>query len=340
MTTFASIRHQARRDRRAAKQAREELSKALLNLPAPQFEVELAVPKTADGDDDDMAVDTVLEADQAELDTRERREEQQRAQEEYERRSTVLRRPDLPRPSVVDTLVDPGLAPEIAQELELLLKHDAHKFPPKKRRKITSTAAPIELEELANLPVAKLLIETERDSIIQAKVDQAIAGGKASDREEALLLLTQCNVEACRADIVYVPDAGWIETPSDEDRKKAIRYEIEVLESATDALRKKNDKTAKKLDIKSGGYRQRASKLHEESLQAYSTWMDSVVEQRVYERLKGQEEAGGASRLQNLRTHIAALRQTEKLLQNEYGALLVQKKRRLQADQKKVGASS
>lgn len=329
MMTFASIRQQARQDRRAAKKARSELSKALERLPAPQFEVEVAVPNV---EDDKVVVETVVEADQAELDAMERQAEQKRAREEYERRSTVLRRPELPRPPI-DAVV-PVLDPLVTAELELLLQYDGQKFPLKKKRK--STFVP-EMEQLSHLAEAKRLIENEKVNLIKSKIDLAIAEKQASDTDQALSFLCQSNMDASEAALVFVPGKGWMEGVSEDDRKSAIRAEIEALESATAALKKKNDKTAKKVDIKSGGYRQRAKKLHEESLRAYSSWHESKIEEKVYRRLKDQEEAGGMARIERLRTQIEALRRSEAELQTEYGSLLVKKRRKMVESKKKVG---
>ncbi len=147
-STFASrhmsVRELAREERRSAKRARKELEDALANLPAPQFEYELAVPEDVpmeEADEDERVGRKVLVKDAAEVDAEEVRRLQREAEKLYEEQSSVIKRPDLPRPksgAVLDrlqeTVTDEDLAMASAaklvnEEMTTLISHDAYAHP-------------------------------------------------------------------------------------------------------------------------------------------------------------------------------------------------------------------
>eukprot|EP00985_Skeletonema_marinoi_P034839 scaffold44999_cov190-Skeletonema_marinoi.AAC.1 len=101
-STFASrhmsVRELAKEERRRAKRARKELEDALANLPAPQFEYELAVPEDVPMEEDERVGRKMLVKDAAELDAEEIKRLQREAEKLYEEQSSVIKRPDLPRP--------------------------------------------------------------------------------------------------------------------------------------------------------------------------------------------------------------------------------------------------
>ncbi|KAL7446949.1 hypothetical protein ACHAXM_010692 [Skeletonema potamos] len=147
-STFASrhlsVRELAKEERRRAKRARKELEEALANLPAPQFEYELAVPEDVpmeEADEDERIGRKVLVKDAAELDAEEMKRLQREAEKLYEEQSSVIKRPDLPRPksgAVLDrlqkTVADEDLvmvsaAKLINEEVTTLISHDAYAHP-------------------------------------------------------------------------------------------------------------------------------------------------------------------------------------------------------------------
>lgn len=100
-----SIREIAREERRAAKRARRELEAALAALPAPQFEYELAapeVPSNEDGGEEGAAAKArsayASQRDAADVEAEEIEMRRREAANSYEERSTVVKRPELPRP--------------------------------------------------------------------------------------------------------------------------------------------------------------------------------------------------------------------------------------------------
>jgi hypothetical protein len=146
-STFAtklSLRELAREERRRAKRARHDLEEALKNLPAPQFEYELAVPEDVTTEEDDDTHDEVGKKkhrvkDAAEVDREELERLRKEAERLYEEQSSVMKRPDLPRPKVAvlpDQLFVPTEAEAldtatkmINQEMMTLIGHDIHSHP-------------------------------------------------------------------------------------------------------------------------------------------------------------------------------------------------------------------
>mmetsp|Transcript_2945 Transcript_2945/g.6273 ORF Transcript_2945/g.6273 Transcript_2945/m.6273 type:complete len:907 (-) Transcript_2945:1027-3747(-) len=152
-STFASrhmsLRELAKEERRRAKRARKELEDALANLPAPQFEYELAVPEDVPMEEEDTKTSgkkfRVKDAADEEAEELERlRKEAERL---YEEQSSVIKRPDLPRPKsgVVSARLErafelrDGVDDEenamnaaarlIGEEMMTLINHDAHSHP-------------------------------------------------------------------------------------------------------------------------------------------------------------------------------------------------------------------
>jgi len=149
-STIMTIKQMAIAERRAAKQARKELEMALKNLPAPQFEYELAGPSAVtDDDDDDMdgggKAMVMAERDREELEAEEMARLKEEAVRIYEKRSSVVKRLDLPRPigSVEEEMVLVDMEEEevegvegernarmlVREEMLTLLQHDAFHHP-------------------------------------------------------------------------------------------------------------------------------------------------------------------------------------------------------------------
>lgn len=105
-STFASgkslsLRELAKEERRRAKRARKELEEALANLPAPQFEYELAVPDDVtmeEVDEGERMGRAVMVKDRADEDAEELERMRKEAERLYEEQSSVMKRDELPRP--------------------------------------------------------------------------------------------------------------------------------------------------------------------------------------------------------------------------------------------------
>jgi len=153
-STFASSKHLslreiAKEERRRAKRARKELEEALANLPAPQFEYELAVPEDVtmeEAEEDERMV--MMVKDKADEDAEELERLRKEAERLYKEQSSVMKREELPRPRggavmhrlqrgvvTVATEKDDGeleletAAMLIHKEMATLINHDAHSHP-------------------------------------------------------------------------------------------------------------------------------------------------------------------------------------------------------------------
>lgn len=152
-STFASsknlsIRELAKEERRRAKRARKELEDALANLPAPQFEYELAVPEDVtmeEADEDERMIMTVK--DRADEEAEELERLRKEAERLYEEQSSVMKRGELPRPKggavsmrLQGTLLEvsdkgdeevqlDAATKLIHEEMATLINYDAHSHP-------------------------------------------------------------------------------------------------------------------------------------------------------------------------------------------------------------------
>ena len=332
-STFASsryvsddeeLRRQAREERRALKAARSQLEAALAALPAPQFEYELAAPEveTVD-DDDDAAAKSKRPLDQADVEASERQAKRLKAEKELEARSTVLKRPDLPRPLFIDpeaVVVESDSFPEAAKlvqvEMLKLLQHDAYAHPVStcKKKKQSSVPVPrqvtLETIDLDELRAARELLEGETIAVSAEEIDFSMSA--STQAGENLVFL----------------DGKWQEARAGKDRLTSLQAQFEALKGAFTELRKKNDKTAQKLSVVNGGYSKRAVALKGEILYAAGALQDSRIEQAVFERLQRQESSGGASRIEKLQDEVNNLKALEAGLQKMYGDLRIEKRRR------------
>jgi hypothetical protein len=329
-STFASsryvsddedLRRQAREERRALKAARQQIEAALASLPAPQFEYELAAPEveTVDDDEDNESAKVKRPLDQADLEAAERSAKRLKAERELEARSTVLKRPELPRPSVIDpsavvveSTSHPDAAKLVQTELLRLLQHDAYAFPvapPKNNAEMTPvpptpvTLEPIELEALYS---ARELLEAET--------------GDYTVSEDPT------KVNAAANDLVFI-NGSWQEATEQSDRLASLKAQFTALDSATKELRKANDKAENKLTLAHGGYSKRSRALRDEILATVGATQNALIEQTIFEQLQRQESSGGAARIEKLEEEVKHLKSLEASLQKEYGDLRIERRR-------------
>lgn len=341
-TNATSIRDLARQERRAAKRARQDLEAALAALPAPQFEYELATPEEQQ-EADAMQVETIYEADMADVEAADQQQRRAEAERLYEARNTVLKRNDLPRPA--------GPIPELAvttndyaqalveAELIKLLKHDDHAYPvvesdsrkkSKKRKKETSSqGVKLDICTEEALDQARELLEQETEQLVQDKIRQAKADNGNDTSEHAILdAMARSAADFSRegaSNLSYQEDKGCFVEHGDE--LEALKTEFQTIREATMALRKKNDKIATKLGVKNGGYTKRAKSLQKEILQGFAQTQNHKIERAVFESLASMEVRGATQRTESLQEELAALDTQESKLQKQYGDLLLDKKR-------------
>lgn len=344
-----SIKEIARAERRAAKRARKELEMALANLPAPQFEYELAAPDAVTDDDEDRSK-MVMEKDAAELEEEELARLEKEAAASYAKRSSVVKRMDLPRPigGVDEVLIlDPTIEEEldtrklVNNEMLVLLQHDAFVHPytkaeeefdsgkkskkDKKRRKKAASVSdsvnppekPLEYFEEEALDAAKHLLEDEYESVIQEK-RRAVAdthGKFESDKEVIDLLNQETIVKSLRS----AENGG--------DIVSSLPKELSVMQESIEAMRKRADKLESKLAIKNGGYMKRSAAMQESLSNDFAQLQNSGIEELVFSLLLEHERGGMAQRIEKLEEETEHLEQTETSLQKQYGDLLHERNR-------------
>jgi chromosome segregation ATPase len=146
---------------------------------------------------------------------------------------------------------------------------------------------------------------------------------------------------AAATHMVYLPDdRGWVESATEQDVIDSLRYEIQVLQEATASLKKKNDKTAAKLAVTNGGYVKRAEKLESEMAQLAEELQTANQEEAVYRVRQLNEMQGGTDRVEHWNRQIKALRLAEAALQKQFGALRMEKRRRILAAKSATATSS
>lgn len=239
-TFVSSVRELARQERRAAKQARLALEKALEALPSPQFEYELSLPESSGTDEQQPVVTTV--PDQADVEAAALQQRQRQAQEALRMRSTVLRRPDLPRP--VPTTLTSNFDDVVVREMLDVIKSDALAYPlvdvetKKKSKGSTKVMEPaiehfeLEVIPLEDLDQARILVQEEYEVMMEERIGQAMRDSKAATHDDALHFLRSETIGA-------IQSSGKSTHPP---CIKELREEWDALREATTLMHKRNEK--------------------------------------------------------------------------------------------------
>ena len=374
-STFASrlmsVRELAKEERRRAKRARKELEDALANLPAPQFEYELAVPEDVtmeEADEDERVGRKVHVKDAAELDAEEIKRMQKEAEKLYEEQSSVIKRPDLPRPKsgavldrLQDTVTDEDLAMVSAaklinEELATLISHDAYAHPvqpdkkdpifaslmsegkknkkDKKRKQAMEPETHLDYIPEDSLETANQLLEDELKAVLKEKREllSSTTGKYYENDSDVLDAVVAETVQAASgsASQLSFSTNGWEQGVEGNDRTAETLYaEYTAIQNATNAVAKACSKLEQKLEIQTGGYNQRSQSLINSSMQSFAMLQHSKIEAVVYSRLRSHETRGAQLRMERLKDEIERLEEEETKKQKKYGEL-VHTKNRLQ----------
>ena len=357
-SSATTIRDIARQQKKAIREAQAALAKALASLPVPQYEYELALPTSVETVTDDEGrdhMDVEMAPDQADIEENERAERRLHAMKEYEARSSVLKRPELPRPQLHLCRSVPPQQMQIkssdarynesslliAKEAQILMVNDANNFPVldhmdssnkknKKKRKDIDTD-PHTLNDTADIPeleiipedalsAAKRMMDDEYNLLLQDRIDLVIRDGHASDSATALQYLASINVRVSRSNVETMD--------RQQQNVESLRSEYEMLSQATQKLKKKNDKIANKLQITNGGYMKRCADLQEQIRQLHTKLIEANIEHTVYDTLRSNETIGFQHRVQQLQEQIQSLRAIESQLQKQYGNIVIEQRRK------------
>jgi len=370
-----SIKEIARAERRAAKRARAELEMALANLPAPQFEYELAAPDAVTDDDDEGNVSKMsIEKDAAELEAEELARLKKEAAASYAKRSSVVKRLDLPRPvgnvdeaHIFDTEAegveegaDAGVANTLVKsEMLVLLQHDAFTHPyitvedelvggtgkkskkDKKKRKKAAAA----LSSAVN-PPEKALDYFEEEaldaakSLLEEEYENVIQEKRRIATGSGRNFQTDEDVKALLNSETIAQSINNSNSVADGgDYLSSLPNEFSAIQESIEAMRKRTDKLESKLAIKNGGYIKRSATMQESISNDFAALQNSGIEEFVFTSLMEHERRGMAERVEKLQQEIEYLEESESSLQKQYGDLLHERNRHKLLMRQKEGQS-
>ncbi len=353
-----SIKEIARAERRAAKQARRELEIALANLPAPQFEYELAAPEAVTDDEDRDVSQRVIDKDAAEVEAEDIARIEKEAAKLYEKRSNVVKRADLPRP--VGAIKEKNIyhafkenkgedAKETAQklineEMLTLLQHDSFIHPfvrpdddiieskkSKKDKKGKKKGKSLEFDNIVGPPdktlqlieedaldMAKSMLEEELESVIQEKRSLVANDSNIFQSDEAM-----------KEFLSHQTIQRCIDSAGDVDSEtlSSLKDEYNVIQEGILAIRKRANKLESKISVKNGGYIKRSTTMLDSIHKDFEDFQNSTIEERVFLSLRKHEERGITNRVEKLLEEIERLDEQEALLQKKYGDLLHERNR-------------
>ena len=327
-SSFASsVRSSAKEERRAAKRAKLDLINALSNLPAPQFEYELAAPEVEDDEDEKVAVEGKVE-DAADVAARELEIKRLEAEIEFETRSTVVKRTgDAQLPRVKGSVNASAVKGEgdlddvtkiIRRETLMLMQHDQHTYPvvgldvgekksSKKRKKMNDELPPAPSQKLYKITLDQL--EAARSLLSQE------AGRAPSEFHDAVIKASEDE----RKNSVYCgPILGWKSNPSKSHYIDAAKYEHNMLKEEAATLKKKSEKLVKKLSVKLGGYEKKAGEISALIKEKSAELQDMAIDEVVYGGLLAQERWAITNRVEEWKKEIAILSELESEAQREY----------------------
>ncbi|KAL9190956.1 hypothetical protein ACHAXT_000662 [Thalassiosira profunda] len=378
-STFASAKHLslrelAREERRRAKRARKELEAALANLPAPQFEYELAAPEDAPMEEAEedaragggMAMRVKDKAD-------EEREELERLRKEaarmYEEQSSVVKRPELPRPAggkvaerlagvlEGETALD-AAAQLIHEEAAALINHDAQSHPraadksdpvaagaagagkrkdkkDKKRKRRAEGIPEVTLEYHSEeaLQRARDMLAGELQGVIQEKREVLQSTRGVYYERDADVIGAAVEETVTAAGEGASGAAFSMETGksgwTDGDEVAALQAEHAALQNGIQSLSKSCAKLEQKRHVQTGGYVQRSSGLIDAALHSFAELQHSRIEESVYAKLRGHEVKGASNRAERWTEEVETLEAGEMERQRRYGELMHEKNRLL-----------
>mmetsp|Transcript_14751 Transcript_14751/g.22895 ORF Transcript_14751/g.22895 Transcript_14751/m.22895 type:complete len:841 (-) Transcript_14751:35-2557(-) len=341
-----SARAMAREERRAIQKARLELAAALAAIPAPQYEYELAAPDNASAatDHEDASLRVAMEKDAADVEAEELRRLQEEAAALYAKRSSVVKRLELPRPvgvlnvdAITNRNNNVSRAFKMLEEEALkLMQHDAH-------------AHPYVFEDVVNgAESASSSVHKKKKSSKKKKTKkgQSSANNKNDENKvvppevpldhipsEVLdasreLLVKECsnNVDASGEYDYGGPQVG-ADTDVDVDSIEYMQRQLAAIKAATYAVQKRADKMAANLSIKNGGYVNRADGLSNDMHSTFQELQHAKIEEYVYNNLMRVEELALPRRIEKIEEDMKALEDGEVILQRTYGELLLEKNR-------------
>lgn len=338
--TSKSMRERAREDRRNLKLARRALTDALRTLPVPQYEYDLAAPEQASASDEALGSEKIsLAKDAADIEAEQQERLKAEAAALYAKRSSVVKRSDLPRPAGFISQNIAFLSKLDSSEKLLwtetltLMRHDAHAHPyvvqevggesslkrkRKKTKKGISTTAVAPEQPLDFIPEDMLDLAKR---LLSEEVKRQVSSN------DILLCTTASRTGAL--DLPYDGDKGWNDDDVSNNSLSAVKAQFEAITEASKSLKKRNDKLSANLTIQNGGYVKRANALQEEQRSLFADLQNTIIEKAVYAKLLSNESRAVPTRILKLEEDVRVLQEKESELQKNYGNLILEKNRLL-----------
>ncbi|KAG6889785.1 hypothetical protein C0992_004203 [Termitomyces sp. T32_za158] len=341
---FSSVDATPRDERLRMNSAKRALKAGFLSLPKPENNFELLVPEdeAAGGGPETIP----LSEDAAERDARLQRKREAEEQAALARRSQAVKL-GLPRPAVVDVDAlfqrlsvdeDKGSGQDNAQqlinaELAQLLLHDAITYPLPGTNLPGRTVSTYEQPPDNDVEAARAAIHFELSLAVgfpNANPEQLRDGLLALAKAEAVDENTSW--AAVRKHLVYdTSSKAWVDRADLSPTKRVEGYSTVLDDSrnnmATDAS--KAAKIEKKLGVQLGGYLARSQALSNRITKALEELHVTHVDYNSFSRLRINESVVGPRRLDALKEEVNKLTNREKLLQERYAELDLERREAL-----------
>ncbi|KAG6861896.1 hypothetical protein C0995_010602 [Termitomyces sp. Mi166 len=342
---FSSVGATPRDERLRMNSAKRALKAGFLSLPKPENNFELLVPEDEVEDVDPRSA-PLSEEDAAERDARLQRQREAEEQAALARRSQAVKL-GLPRPAVVDVDAlfqrlnvaedrdsDHGKAQQLINaELAQLLLHDAITYPLPGTNLPGRTVSTYEQPPDNDVEAARAAIHFELSLAVgfpNANPEQLRDGLLALAKAEAV----EGNISwgAIRQHLVYdTSSKAWVD-PADLSLIERAEGYLAVLDDARNNMTKDASKAAKiekKLGVQLGGYLARSQALSKRITDASDKLHTTHVDYNSFLRLRINESAVGPRRLDALKVEVEKLTKREKLLQERYAELDMERREAL-----------
>ena len=323
---------------------RENLRKALSELPKPKNEYEIVLSEDELESKDDREKDSFTFEDQADVDARKEAELEAELLAKMKRQTQAVQR-NFPRPSEINQNILRVHNPEaplselqqaeelIKQEMLTLLYHDAINNPTDQQMLLANMKA----KSGGSLNVAAAYLSknpyqpVEEKDLEEAKclLQEEILFLKARMGHGEISLPTYTTVwEECISKVFYLPSQNRYTQANLASRKDKIESYEKQLDQNRNHMNKeaqKASKLEKKLKILLGGYQSRATTLIKSIQDTYDQIEQTRIELETFKMLQSHEESAIEKRIASISEDVKRQNEREKVLQDRYGQLVKEK---------------
>ncbi|PGH26843.1 pre-mRNA-splicing factor cef1 [Polytolypa hystricis UAMH7299] len=287
---------------------RRELRTQLGSLPKPketEWELEELPSETAEP----SLTDQYSEEDQAERDRKAKAAQEKAEKADFKRQTQTYQR-GLPRPVVIDVDalvkksagIDDPITRLIAQEMAILITHDARKFP--------LSGAKIEGKALKPETLSDDLLAKARAAIAK-EATTAEAQEKWQDTFESSW--TSFHESSSLPGL-----AGYSDDEDFETQEQRMISAFDNVQASLLATAEQGNKLEKKISLHNGGYQARAKTLRSKIVEASAALEKAKFDLDAFHTLQLGEESGVTKRLEALRDEVTFITRREREAQELY----------------------